>query len=63
MKLNGPVQLQPTPMPGQAQIGCSLRALFGEVTVSPLPDQLADLTEKLEAALERGELLAHRRSS
>jgi hypothetical protein len=35
--------------------------LFDEVTASPLPDRLADLTEKLEAAFERGELSARRR--
>jgi hypothetical protein len=30
--------------------------MFDEVTASPLPDRLAQLTEQLEEALEKGEL-------
>lgn len=63
MKLNSPFQHAFQARPSQARIGCGLRAMFDEVTISPLPDRLADLTAKLDAALERGELLARRRSS
>ena len=63
MKPNSPVESNPQSRPSQARIGCGLRALFEGVTDSPLPDRLADLTAKLDAALERGELLARRRSS
>ena len=61
MKLNGRIGSDLQSRPSQARIGCGLRALFDEVTLSPLPDRLADLTEKLEAALERGELSPRRR--
>ncbi len=33
-----------------------LRALFGDVAQEEMPDQLADLADRLQAALERGEL-------
>lgn len=49
------------PRPSQARIGCGLRAVFDEVTAGPLPDRLADLTAKLDAALARGELVLRRR--
>jgi hypothetical protein len=61
MKLTSQTGPSPPPRPSQARIGGGLRALFGEATVGPLPDRLADLTEKLDAALERGELSARRR--
>jgi hypothetical protein len=61
MKLNSRTGPNPQSKPSQARIGCGLRALFDEATVGPLPDRLADLTEKLDAALERGELSARRR--
>jgi hypothetical protein len=33
-----------------------LRALFDDVAAEPVPEQLANLVERLERALERGEL-------
>jgi hypothetical protein len=38
-----------------------LRALFDEVTLEPMPDQLERLAQKLDAALERGDLGARRK--
>ncbi len=60
MKTSRRPQLELPSRPSQARIGRGLRAVFDEVTASPLPDRLADLSEKLEAALARGELSCRR---
>ncbi len=35
-----------------------LRVLFDEIAAEPMPDSLANLVDRLDGALERGELFA-----
>jgi hypothetical protein len=46
----------PPPRASQTELGRGLRAMFDDVAASPLPDRLAELSERLEQALENGEL-------